>query len=422
MLSFGRYSGRAHAHHVFACFLIAALSCYLLREARDPSAPPRIDESEWVTAGYVAFSLVRQLAPVSRWQRAFDERELGDWGNKNPPLGKLIIGAAVAPLVSSDAAVNYQASMSVPPERHRLPPSELLVAARTSIALSAALLLFATYLLASELLGRSLWASVAPLCLFLVPNFQWHATHVYTDVPQLAFMSLGAYAMLRHARTRRFRWYALALVAGGLACAVKFSAAVFCVATAVYALPALLRRRSDVRPLLAAAIVPVAVFIAVNPYLHDRPIDKSIQLVRDWRATKRAQQADSLLASGAVQDRARGFELVLVRAVLRAAPAQRDRVRGEATWAGAARRQPRRRPRARARTRSCSSRRAAAPRNGTRRRRDGRRDGGTCPRTRVHGLRCAVRCGHRGARPRAAGAPRARRACIRSRARDELAV
>lgn len=45
-----------------------------------------VDESEWVTASHVAWELLRAGAPPERWASAFAERQLGDWGNNNPPV------------------------------------------------------------------------------------------------------------------------------------------------------------------------------------------------------------------------------------------------------------------------------------------------------------------------------------------------
>lgn len=173
-------------------------------------SPPRIDESKWVTVGYVTFELVRELAPPAHSERAFEERQLGDWGNK-PAYRQAPDRHGYRSVSHCDAAVNYHASMSAPPENHRLSPVEMLVAARTSIALSAALLLLATYLLALELLGGSGWASLVSLCLYLVPNFQWHATHARSWTPlvdHLALAPVRREPLLpaeRDARERRLR-------------------------------------------------------------------------------------------------------------------------------------------------------------------------------------------------------------------------
>src|SRR5688572_16861989 len=89
------------------------LSASLVSEAARPGGP-MVDEAEWITSGYVAWQLLAAGAPPSRWERAFAERGLGDWGNKNPPLGKYLIGLAVSRHVHDDAAVQYRLQFMQP--------------------------------------------------------------------------------------------------------------------------------------------------------------------------------------------------------------------------------------------------------------------------------------------------------------------
>ena len=311
---------RAHWRIAAGALLLAALSASLIGEARQRPPSLTADESQWITSGYVAWKLLRQLEAPARWEAAFDERELADWGNKNPPLGKYVIGVAVTPHVRSDADVNYHWAFFRPPDSpgppNKAPPVDLLIAARTAIAVCGALTLVASYLVAFELIGTSLWACLAPLCLFLVPGFQFHATHVFTDAPQLVFLLLGTHALLVRERTGRAWWLVWALVCGGLACAVKPSAGVFCVGALLTVGQRSLRRNQPRWPLLAAVVVPLAVFVAVNPYLYDDPFGKTVRLVRDWQTSKALQQQQPVVADQAVETLGRSFELMSLRGAL----------------------------------------------------------------------------------------------------------
>jgi hypothetical protein len=328
---------REHWRIAVGALLVALLSASLIGEARQRPPILTADESQWITSGYVAWKLLRQRAPPARWERAFDERELSDWGNKNPPLGKYWIGLAVTPHVQVDSDVRYHWAFFRPPgspgPRNNAPPPAMLVAARTAIAVSGALALAACYLVALELLGASLWACLAPLSLFLVPSFQFHATRVFTDMPELALLLLGTHSLLAYARTSRFAWLAAALVCGGLACAVKFTAGAFCVAMLLYVGQRSLRRRELRWALPAAVAVPVFCFVAVNPYLYDAPLAKTVQLVRDWQSSKALQREHPVVAHQAVHGWNRGLELVSLRGALAptSAPFPRSDA-SEAVW------------------------------------------------------------------------------------------
>ena len=131
--------------------LVVLLHVALLRRA----GPAVIDEPSWITTGYLTFQLYTSIAPPERWQVAYDEARLGDWGNLNPPLGKLWIGVFVAPAVAAGEVVNYQwrwpLSYRQNLELGNLPPSRLLDPPRKAIALTSILLLVASTLVARRL-------------------------------------------------------------------------------------------------------------------------------------------------------------------------------------------------------------------------------------------------------------------------------
>jgi hypothetical protein len=321
----GRAAGLLFARwqHVVAISLIGLLSTSLVREAR---APRRVylDESEWITAGYVAFKLLRERAPLARWEHAFDERSLGDWGNKNPPLGKYIIGLAVTPHIHADADADYHSAPLKNADdtvaRGNLPPRSVLTAARTAIAACAGIALLGSYLVAFELTGSALWAALSALFLFFVPSFQFHAVRVYTDAPQIALLLFGSHALLRFTLAGRLRWLVFGLLCGGLACAVKFSSGAWWLGAVVY-LGFSARNRTGglarrCAPLLAAAVVPLAGFIAINPYLYRDPLARSGALVQAWQASKAVQRSDPQLAAAVVNSQVRRFALVTARGAL----------------------------------------------------------------------------------------------------------
>jgi hypothetical protein len=313
----------ARWQHLVAVSLLGLLSTSLILEARGPGQV-YVDESEWITAGYVAFKLLRECAPLERWEHAFDERALGDWGNKNPPLGKYIIGFAVTPHIYADADAHYHwaplkgADGKVAPRN--LPPMAVLTAARSAVAACAGLALLGSYLVAFELTGSALWGALSALFLFFIPSFQFHAVRVYTDAPQIALLLFGSHALLRFTQGGRFRWLVFGLLCGGLACAVKFSSGAWWLAAVVY-LGFSARNRSGglVRrcaPLLAAGVVPLAGFIAVNPYLYRDPLTRSGALVQAWQASKALQRRNPQLAASAVNSDLQRFALVTARGAL----------------------------------------------------------------------------------------------------------
>ncbi|HEX4352597.1 MAG TPA: phospholipid carrier-dependent glycosyltransferase, partial [Polyangiales bacterium] len=294
--------------HLGAALLLALLSSSLIREAREP-APLYADEAEWMTAGYVAYTLLRDRAPLERWDHAFDEHALGDWGNKNPPLGKYVIGWAIAAQVANDRDVN---------DRHAFRPERAptLIAARTGIALCASVALCASYWLSYELIGSALWAALATLFLFFLPSFQFHAVRVYTDVPQIALLLCASAGMLRFARNGQWRWLIFALVCGGLACAVKFSAGAWSLGALGYCAWRSFERPRSLLPLMAALLIPLISFVAVNPFLYRDPLGRSLALAQSWQTSKANQRLDPQFADTVVQSEGRRFVLVSARGAL----------------------------------------------------------------------------------------------------------
>ncbi|MBI3182666.1 MAG: phospholipid carrier-dependent glycosyltransferase [Myxococcales bacterium] len=281
-----------------------------------------LDEPEWVTAGYRTFELVRDLSPPLRWEGAYHELNLRDWGNKNPPVGKLLIGAAVAPFREGEEPIrfmwewpfDYQSNLAA----GNIPPFRLLTPARVTVAFFGGLTLLLSYLCAVRLLERRWLAILAPVLLWSLMAFETHSTRVFTDIPQLALLLAAVAAFQKHLASGRaaYFWSSLALM--GLSCAVKFSSGPLVVATAAFCL--LARRQPPGKRLwraLAVMLVPFAVFVAVNPYLYPDPIGRTVGLIRVWSVSKKLQQGVPAVAPEAVKSPGRKLALVTAKAVLR---------------------------------------------------------------------------------------------------------
>jgi 4-amino-4-deoxy-L-arabinose transferase-like glycosyltransferase len=308
---------RSLVQHALAAAIIATLWLRLLGQSAERDVTT--DEPAWITSGYVTLQLVRELASPSRWETAYEARQLGDWGNHNPPVAKLLIGLATAHALRPGDRVDYRwlwdrgASWNL--REGAMPPAHVLFAARAAIAGTAALCLLLAYLIALECTGGGWFALWAPFALGLIPIFSEHAALVYTDVPQLMFLLLAAWALMRFFARRRWAWLLVSLLAAGLACAVKFSSG-----PAVLAIVATLlwtekgRQRGYV--VAATLTVPFAVFVAVNPYLYPAPVRRTAALITGWSESKREQQSDAQLANTSVQSRKRAASLVFQRVAL----------------------------------------------------------------------------------------------------------
>ena len=294
---------------------VTLLLCAMLSAEARTEPPVETDEPARLTTSDLVWELLATGSGPARWAAAFDERGLGDWGNKNPPLGKYLIGGSIAHVEVArpfDYAWSWGISRA---EQTRLPPDHLLRAGRVPIRVMGWLCLVTVFALAHVLTAGSLWALLAPLLLFLVPSFQYHALRIYTDVPEVWLILLSVLLLMQHARNGKRAWLFGGMVCGGLACAVKLSAGAMCVGAALYVLHLALRR--NIRPWVAAtalAAAPLA-YVAINPYLYPNPVGRSFETIEQWGASKQAQQQDARLKLGAVHSRAEGMALVSKRGV-----------------------------------------------------------------------------------------------------------
>jgi 4-amino-4-deoxy-L-arabinose transferase-like glycosyltransferase len=301
--------------YAIALLALALAGASLASLARHPARPCQIDEPAWITSSYVTFQLLTEAAPPSRWERAYEDKGLAFWGNMNPPVGKLLTGVWVAAFRDAGDPVDYQWQWPLSYEenqaRGNIPPRSLLVPVRLFIVVSALATLAALYAFAIQLTGNPWTALLAPAALYFSPIFQIHATQVYMDVPQLAFLALAIAAFAAEIRRPRPWAFAASLVALGLACAVKFSSAPLVLATGLFVLARPQSWRRRLTQAAAVAVVPFAVFVAVNPYLYPDPLGRSHQFLTEWAALKETQKQDPALAESVVTSPVAGLDISL---------------------------------------------------------------------------------------------------------------
>ena len=88
-----------HLNAPVALLVFVAIGAIMVSDVYKTS-PVTVDEPHWITSGYLTYQLVVSAAGPSEWATAYDALRLGDWGNKNPPVGKFLVGVATAPLLS----------------------------------------------------------------------------------------------------------------------------------------------------------------------------------------------------------------------------------------------------------------------------------------------------------------------------------
>ncbi len=306
--------------HILALIALCLMWFSLFLEV-EREGPCTIDEPAWITTGYITFQLVSTLSSISQWETAYDEAHLGDWGNKNPPLGKLIIGAVVALSKKDSDSMRYswdwKSSYADNLRAGRLPPRHLLKPARHAIAAMGAAVLLLLYVIAFQLTASHASALLAPIFVFSTPVFQVHAVRVYTDIPQLLFLLSSVVFSLAHMKTSKLFWLALSLIFLGFSCAVKFSSGPAVVALLVFIL---LRRSSLKKKILnfiAVLILPFLIFSIVNPYLYRNPIGRTAALISDWKTSKERQKTDPILARQSIPARWAGLVTATARGVLK---------------------------------------------------------------------------------------------------------
>lgn len=302
--------------HLSAILLIGLLAASLLDLARLMKI--HVDESPWITSGYITYRLVVDLAPPDRWETAYSR--LGSWGNMNPPVGKLLIGLFTAHAITENDVVAYNWDWEQTREWNltygRMPPPHVLLGVRAGMVVTGTLCLLLAYLVAVQLVGVRWIALWAPVSLMFNTVFAAHSAMALTSVPQLLFLLLASWLFNQFLVRRKWPLLIGAAIAMGLACAVKFNSAPLVAVALLFAV----RGWPDMRRRLLAAsgiaAIPLMTFVAVNPYLYAAPLQRTRSLLQQWSATIAQQQADPLLGGAAVGSPGVGAALVMKRAVV----------------------------------------------------------------------------------------------------------
>ena len=279
--------------------------------AANPAHRCAPDEPAWITTSYLTFRLVADGASLADWTSAYDEAGLGSYGNVNPPVGKWMTGAIVAlfrdPTQPVDYVWEWPGSYVENQQRGNIPPDSLLVPVRQGMALLATLTLALVYVCALQVTGTRWLSLLAPIVLFLSPIFRLHGAQVYMDIPQLLWLALAVVAFNDFLHAERRTSFVVALVAMGLACAVKFSAAPIVLASAAFLALRAQSLSMRIRQTALALVLPFAVFCAVNPYLWVEPQLRVPALLSEWSQIKSGQKHDPALAASAVHSPAEGL-------------------------------------------------------------------------------------------------------------------
>ena len=272
---------------LFLGFLaVLAVSAFLAFRGLDrASAHP--DESLWIMFSQKSWGLFSS----GNWDDPQWKSLDATWGYVNPPVAKYVMGMSL-----SAAGEDWKWKLG------ESPPTSALVAARWPSALLGVLGCLGLWWIALETLGAPA-AIIAALLLAASPLWLVVSRHAMTDVHGTAFAILSVGAFLPASRElgqeRRWRvlapWIALSGALSGLAVGSKLNAAPTPIALGILLL-IVLSRESIRRPrarardgiLLVAlpalfAAAAVAVFVGLNPYLHEDGWNRFAGILAFWR-------------------------------------------------------------------------------------------------------------------------------------------
>lgn len=212
----------------WAALLLVVVVASVVLAANVPVTSFRGDESGWISAGYTYADLLAQGSFAwDQWACP----SCGPWGGLNPHLGKLLIGVPLA-LYSDlqldgarfDRYYSYDETLEQNEAAGRVPPGEILLAARRASLLFGVLSCAALFALAA--LSANLATGLLAAGLLLTNQvFVASATSAMTDIHYLFFLLCLALAVLWLA-ARPATFQRAALVAGvcaGLATSIKVS-------------------------------------------------------------------------------------------------------------------------------------------------------------------------------------------------------
>jgi dolichyl-phosphate-mannose-protein mannosyltransferase len=147
-------------------------------------------------------------------------------------------------------------------------PTEVFVVARLTAAAVGTLAVWLLYIAGAKLFSRAIGLlAAALLAVSFLPVFYSHLA--LNDVPTLAPIALSLWGTAGVLRDGRLRYYLLAGVGLGLACATKYTGGVVLVpllAAAGIALADRTQRIAAARGLVVAGVVAIAAFLVANPY------------------------------------------------------------------------------------------------------------------------------------------------------------
>jgi hypothetical protein len=144
-------------------------------------------------------------------------------------------------------------------------PTEVFVVARVTAAAVGVLGVWLLYCAGSKFAGRKVGLlGAALLALAFLPVFYSHLA--LNDVPTLAPIALSLWGTAGILRDGRMRWYALAGIGLGLACATKYTGGI--VLAPLLGAAAAQRARPAIafRALVLAGVLALGAFVAANPF------------------------------------------------------------------------------------------------------------------------------------------------------------
>jgi 4-amino-4-deoxy-L-arabinose transferase-like glycosyltransferase len=273
---------RRHAAATLGIFLLSLLVLGIAASG----APFEADEADYVaTSRYFGYLVLQHDVTRKEWGS-------NHWTRTQPPLTRYIVGAWLTAWSYdleklNQPYVSTASSFEVNRQKGRVPTDDVLARSRQPMVLLGAGAVALLYPL-GLLLGGPLAGIAAALLALSSPFVRYTLVHTWAEAPLAFFLLLAALlaangvqrALRREART--WAWAVGLGLALGLAAATKLTGLVGLVplagAAGLLALPAR-RREQSVAPMRGvaawaaiAAVVTVAVFVIVNPYLWPDPV------------------------------------------------------------------------------------------------------------------------------------------------------
>jgi hypothetical protein len=269
-------------------------------EAR--SAPFEADEADYVaTSRYFGYLFLQHDVGRSEWAS-------NHWTRTQPPLTRYIIGAWLTASgrdleTLNQPYVSTASSFEVNRRKGRVPDDDVLALARQPMVVLGAGAVTAIFAITALLAGPIAGLVAAALALSS-PFLRYTFVHAWAEAPLACFMLLAAWLAAfgprRIADGQRWLWPAVGLgVALGLASASKLTGLVGVAAVlAGAALLGLVVWRRGTRAAMGSlagwsalsAVVALAIFVVVNPYLWRGPASGLLGMLEERRDEMAFQQ------------------------------------------------------------------------------------------------------------------------------------